>query len=218
MILHPPPPFNIYIDHIDSTQTPYMYSGTIMGIPMLAQLSKSDSKFYEFTIEPLEDSPQSDNPTYHVHINIETTKVAAIIRNTDIPTINQEIQHLFQQYTDPILYERRDHVINIIQYLYQQHGSIALQQPRKDIYDIYHRSRILWKNIQDIQRWTTTDHLMLKDTWKNAPSIIGIITAIEHQYIEHAYPIWNDTPISQHSYTESIRYLQRHAAPSLPCV
>lgn len=230
MKLSPPPPFDIHITNIQNHNNSYQFYGTWMNTPIHGTiLTENDGNHFftihiptqQPTIQWIDNKPQ--NITHHdnipiIQINTTLNKLTPILQSNDIDTLTQKIQDLLSTYMNPNLYERRDHVINIIQYLYQQHDDIALRQPEKDIYDIYHRNRILWKNIQDIQRWTTTDHLILKDTWKNAPSIVGIVTAIEHQHIQHAYTIWDNAPISQHSYIESIRYLQRHEAPSLPCV
>lgn len=227
MKLHLPPPFDIHVTDIQNDNKIYKFYGTWMNTPVHGEISSENNRDLFFTIYIPTQRPTIrwiDNKPQHIthHDNIPVIRInntldqlTPILKSKDIDTLTKEIQRLLSTYMNPKLYERRNHVLNIFQYLYHNNTSIRINSPEKHIYHLYNNNIIIWQNMQEIEQWTSKNHLTFNDYWIVAPSIIGQIYNID---FAHNDQTWKNESISQHSYIDSIRYLQRHGAPSLPCV
>lgn len=154
-------------------------------------------------------------------MQVKPQEIIPIKYSKNTKTITKEINNLLSTYTNPILYERLNHVIKIITYLQQKNIHIELKETESK-YHLYNNKEIIWQNIQDIENWTSNNFLILKKHWRNTLYITNIIQDINKRQNRNKPLTWKnadkDTHISQHSYIESIRYLQHHGAPSLPCI
>lgn len=227
MKLHPPPPFDIHVTDIQNDKEIYQFYGTWMDTPIHGTISTENNgdRFFAIhiptqqpTIQWIDNKPQ--NIPHHddipiIRINTTLDKLTPILQSKNINTLKQKIQHLLSTYMNPELYERHNHVCNIFQYLYHNNPSIKIRRPKENIYHLYDGDNIIWHDMHKTNEWTSTNHLTFNGYWKNAPSIISIIYTIDMVYIDQT---WKNESVSQHSYIKSIRYLQHHEAPSLPCI
>lgn len=243
----PPPPFEFTIHqiylHTHSDIPQYTYNGTWHNLPITLSLSKENNKAPTFnrlnayiantyhSIKWINNIPTPTIATsneHFLHLSLTPSDATTIINCATPNACTDAINNIMQRFTSPEQYERYNIVCNIIQYLYQQYPNMqtnSIINPGPNITTNHLNCKttntILWPHIDQINHWCGNNILHIeKETWRRAMNILQIIHMAKYQNHPQikSYLQLPTHHMSQHEYIQYIRALQKHNAPSLPCI